>query len=335
MNDAGEFIVEQFASRTPEQMWVKTSSGLSVPHEVPRFLFRGECGQFEATQPGIYRPESYRLKSGLRLSKEDCSTLQELIPRLAERLTDPFDYANSPDFAIGLLQHYGLPTWLIDLTSDPVSAFAFAACGNSKVGRICVVPFQACRLTHRLVDLTRHPWAERPQRQEAYGLVLGDELTDLKSGAARMHFGVSWYEFPISSEDRECLSTKHQDLIEIDNDPSAGLLRYHITEYVEKYQKFSPILTDWFLERIPIAPRCLMVRKFEGADVISRLRPLTALPQFAKPFEKERSRLYWSTASQESSWDRMKNWTWPPEGSIATDPRTYHADLAGYSDQPT
>ena len=42
----------------------------------------------------------------------------------------------------------------------------------------------------------------------------------------------------------------------LDNDPSAGFVRHHVTEYVEAHGKFSQQLTDWLLESVPLMPRC-------------------------------------------------------------------------------
>jgi hypothetical protein len=52
----------------------------------------------------------------------------------------------------------------------------------------------------------------------------------------------------------------------------------------------------------------------------------SALPAFDAAVEAERSRRYWSSAHAECSWDRMKDWSWPPAGSIVADPRTYHPE---------
>jgi hypothetical protein len=35
-----------------------------------------------------------------------------------------------------------------------------------------------------------------------------------------------------------------QELARLTDDPSAGFLRFHITEYIEPHGKFSPTLTD-------------------------------------------------------------------------------------------
>jgi hypothetical protein len=250
--------------------------------------------------------------------------LLDLLPDLARRFTED-DYSLDQHSAIGLLQHYGLPTWMVDFTSHLEYAFAFAAAGSSTVGRVAVMPLSAFPKTDGLVNLSDHRWAERPRRQAAFGLIMTNQGADLKSDAARTDLNIVWYEFPVIPEDREFLLGKHEDLTRLSDDPSAGFLRFHITEYVEARGKLSPALTDWLLERIPIAPRCFVVNEFEAANAVVHFRPVNVLPSFDEAEETEHSRTYWSSAFDDSSWDRMRSWEWPPVGSTIADPRTYHA----------
>jgi hypothetical protein len=194
------------------------------------------------------------------------------------------------------------------------------------IGRVAVMPLHAFSEARCVVNLTNHQWAERPRRQAAFGVITTAELADLKSQEARTRLDLSWYEFPISSADRSYLKAKYDDLLRWTDDPSAGFLRFHITEYVEAHGKFSPDLTDWLLDRIPIAPRCYRIMGFEAGEVILSHLGARVLPSYDQAREAAHSRRYWSSAHRESSWDRMRGWTWPQEGSITADPRTYHPD---------
>jgi hypothetical protein len=213
---------------------------------------------------------------------------------------------------------------MVDFTARLGYAFAFAAAGRATVGRVAVMPLRALSGTRGVVNLTNHQWAERPRRQAAFGVITTAELSDLKSEAARARLNLSWYEFPISSADRDYLKAKHDDLVRWSDDPSAGFVRFHITEYVEAHGKFSPELTDWLLERVPIAPRCYRVTGFEAGHVVLSHLGSSVLPSYDEAKEAAHSRRYWSSAHGECSWDRMRGWTWPEAGSISADPRTYH-----------
>jgi len=175
--------------------------------------------------------------------------------------------------------------------------------------------------------MSRHKWAERAQRNDAFGLVMLNRLDDLKSDAVRESLSLGWYEFTISDKDRADLKVEYECLTSIANDPSAGFLRYHITEYIEAYGKLPPIVAEWPLERIPIAPHCYLVKGFDGSDVIVHHRGYDALPSFDQDKESEHSRRCWSSDFGDSSGDRIPALKWPGVGGIVADPRAYHSSV--------
>jgi hypothetical protein len=273
----------------------------------------------------IHRPETARLGDGRRLSISDLQALKRLIPGLADSFVRNETYALNEHQAYGLLQHYGLSTAIIDFTGDLTNAFAFAAAGRSTVGRLAVLDLP--KALDRVIDFTDHPWAERAQRQAAFGVVPPDGIKDLKSAAARSRLGLRWYEFPVSAADHDFFCRKSQELLRWTDDPSAGFLRFHITEFVEARGKFSPGLTDWLLERVPIAPYCYMAETFEGKEVVVYFRSAKDLPAYDDGREREHSRRYWSSAYPDCrSGNGLKHFSWRPVGEITYDPRTYHAD---------
>jgi hypothetical protein len=83
---------------------------------------------------------------------------------------DVEDYSLDESHSYGLLQHYGMPTPIVDFTKDIRHAFAFAVSGSAGVARMAVMkPIEAHRVAGA-VDFTGHPWAERAQRQAAFGI---------------------------------------------------------------------------------------------------------------------------------------------------------------------
>jgi hypothetical protein len=326
LTEAFEFILDHHVVReAPVRQWTTTKTGLAVPNQAPAYLFRGECGPFPTTTSATLRRSTYAVGNGRQLSKAEQDTLRALIPILARRFADE-DYGLDEHQAYGLLQHYGIPTPMIDFTGKLGTAFAFAAAGPFEVGRVAALPVGPTSGQSRVIDLSVHPWAERPQRQSAFGIVPAIELVDLKSDLARSRLGVRWYEFPITAPDRNFLNAEHRKLVEFSDDVSAGFLRFHLTEYVEARGKFSPDLTDWLLDRIPIAPRCYLVKEFDGSEVIVNYRATVALSGFDPDAEATMSRRYWSVAHADKSADRINAWKWPPIGSVVADPRTYHPD---------
>lgn len=327
LTEAFEFILDRYAVRPgPERHWLQRESGLLIPREMPPYLFRGECGDFPTTTSTAGRAAGYLHSGGKSLSLHDQNLLRKLIPIVANRFAAA-DYELDEHAAWGLLQHYGMPTPMIDLTGNLTVAFAFAAGEMADIGRVAALPLSVVKGRGLLVDLHDHKWAHRAQQQAAFALVAPTNLLDLKSPAARAQMQLEWFEFPVTDADRAYLASEQQRLLNLSDDPSAGFLRFHLTEYVEANGKFSPDLTEWLLERVPMAPRCFLVNKFEGTEAVVFYRGYGALPQFDPTVEKASSRRYWSAAWPDGSFDRMATWNWPPAGSIAADPRTYHPDL--------
>src|SRR5450759_3826360 len=170
LTETFDFIFNRYALEPSERLWLETAMGLVIPHDAPRYLFRGECGKFETTTCGNRRPSAYVVKDGRRLSALDLQALEDLITALARRFIED-DYSLDSHSAIGLLQHYGLPTWMVDFTAHLGYAFAFAAAAGSAVGRVAVMPLRGFPSTGGVVNLTDHRRAERPRRQEAFGVI--------------------------------------------------------------------------------------------------------------------------------------------------------------------
>lgn len=323
LDEAAEFLLHEYLQELPARIWSEQPSGLLIPHWAPKYLFRGECGCYPTTVAGCYRSGAYSVRDGRQLTPADLRVLWDLLPALARRFSDK-DYSLDEHSAIGLLQHYGLPTSLIDLTCHAGHAITFAGSGDGKIGRICVFPATSIPPSVALVDLMEHPWCERPRRQCAFGVIVPPNYQDLKNKDVRRALRLQWYEFPISDEDRPLLHTQYAELVRLDNDPSCGFLRHHLTEYVEAHGKLSPLLTDWLLERVPMFPRCAEVKSFDGDELVVHHRPPSVVGEVDCAVEENWSRRYWSIQFRDSSWDRMKDWTWPPVGTVYADPRTFH-----------
>jgi hypothetical protein len=131
---------------------------------------------------------------------------------------------------------------MLDFTGNLGHAFTFAAASSDSpvggIGRIAVVPARPF-FQNGGVDLSTHAWAERAQRQAAFGLLTSGRVEDLKSPLTMTNLDIHWYEFPIADSDREFFKEKYEELVSLYGDPSAGFLRYHITEFVEGRGKLS------------------------------------------------------------------------------------------------
>jgi hypothetical protein len=292
------------------------------PGMKPAFVFRGECGRFPTTMPSIARVTG--------LSRADRLTLAKISDWAAERLHEEREDLTWPQ-ASALLQHYGMPSRIVDFTGDLALAFSFAGRGDSDVGRLAVLPYVPSE-TGPMFEFFDHPWAERAQRQAAYGVLTdASELNDLKADSARARFNLRWYEFTILPDEREFSQKRTRGVLQESNDPSAGFVRYYITGYVEEFGKLSSRLTQWLLENIVIAPYCALVASHEGEEAEVFFRPAeclleNGLPAFDPGLETECSRRYWSSDCRDNSRQRLLNFVMPAPGRIFVDPRTYHSN---------
>ena len=105
------FIRDKFLIPHQERLWFPSESGLLLPRAGPPFIFRGEPGGFETTIATRNRPGTFE-----GLCEEDRIALDRLLSSLCKRLMLPRDYSLNEVNAKAFLQHYGLPTELIDFT---------------------------------------------------------------------------------------------------------------------------------------------------------------------------------------------------------------------------
>src|SRR5262249_971308 len=154
--------------------YVLGECGCAMEHQrrFPAYLFRGECGEYDTTTSS-----AKRLRDGTQLSREDVAEVGRIIDWVAWHLHEERQDMDMPG-AFALLQHYGLPSRIIDFTGHLGLAFAFAAIGKSSIGRLAVLPYAGSQ-TAQVLELFAHPWAERAQRQKAYGVVTTEALDDL------------------------------------------------------------------------------------------------------------------------------------------------------------
>jgi hypothetical protein len=56
LTEAFSFLLDRYALRAPDYFWKETSSALLVPDVDPKYVFRGECGDFSITLSSARRP---------------------------------------------------------------------------------------------------------------------------------------------------------------------------------------------------------------------------------------------------------------------------------------
>lgn len=214
--------------------------------ENPKFLYRGEAGCFRNTY------SSYeRLFRSNQFNSEELHCLQDVIVYVCENLNREFVFSDPKGGSMinknlgnmtevsGLIQHYGFPTRLVDLTSslDIATYFAFGADHRNRPdllvgekGKLGIVNI-ANLVKENVVFNLKMSKAKRPKRQFAYALLL-QESEDLKN----LESGVKWFDFTLAQSDvplydRRDLSV---NLLSIYYDKMAYRICYHFCEYVLK-----------------------------------------------------------------------------------------------------
>jgi hypothetical protein len=318
-------LLEAYPPDASEQLWLEDSnSHLFLPHSAPRFLFRGECGTFPKTEASIYRAETYSQLSGkdLRRFEHLSNWLFDLFMKLA-------DYSLSPMEALGVQQHYGMPTALIDFTANPAVAVEFAVCaGEQGTGRVCIMPTASFTRGLFMSNLIEHKWVRRPQYQSAFAIATSNGTRmDFKADYAHGDLAVRWCEFPITEEDRRIAYPRYAELIDLSQDSTAGILRHHIIEYAERFGKFSSAMARWLVNRVPMVPRGFRVLGFSEGYAHTDHVPPCELGSFDEEYERKQTERYLSEEFPDNSRGRVENWRIPPVGGIVADPRTLHSPL--------
>jgi hypothetical protein len=311
------YLGEHFPPEETVTVESRTPSGLIVLHRAPKYLYRGECGIFPTTESSLTR-----LKGSGRLDASEQKTLQQIHDALLVRFRQK-DYGNSEWNSEGLLEHYGIPTEVINFSSALDAVGAFAASRESERGRICTLT-RAIGRDAAIVEYADHPWAERAVRQKAYGVRLLRQ-TDLKSDEARTQLGAIWAEFPVSAEDFEGRREFYESLVDESSDPHSGMVRAEVNDYVASFGKIPENVAQYLAERIPMVPRFLKVVGIDekAEEAITRHVSPSARP-YSSDVERQRSLRYWSQAYPDSLTE-LNPFETPREiGNVFADPGTHH-----------
>jgi FRG domain len=275
----------------------------------PRYLYRGESRCFDSTCSSIDR-----VRAG---SDSDIAAEIEEIVEWVKAFT-AHELELEEVGAHALLQHYGLPTELIDFTSDLGVAATFANDGlRDGEGCIGILDFSvAIQQFNTIFNLRDLQLAERAVRQAAFGVhplwpKAGSVYErDLKRPEVCQALGLRWFRFRRNREDLLLFGReKLREVISERNDPIAGWLRHGINCYVIENGKLPNMIAEWFADRVPMVPLIASHPNIQADVASGRLKDLAGhsvefvSPTTAGPFceqdEHERSWRLWSGAFPE------------------------------------
>jgi hypothetical protein len=224
---------------------------------LPRFFFRGEPGVYESTVSSLDR-----LLMRTDLPIEAVEDIVRCTIRVKEKLTSRWNL--SPMLADGFLQHYGLPTRFLDVTSDLGVAVSFAAdLSVGQLGSLCVVPLELLQNCGQLIDLRHLPFAERPTRQHAFAWT-SEQHRDLRSPETVNALGLIWHTFELRQEDVADFGPD-PILLDAHSDRAAGTIELAM----HSMGKIHDEAAKWIAGRLQPAPFMLVRTNQQGAEDVN------------------------------------------------------------------
>jgi FRG domain len=208
---------------------------------MPSFLFRGESGIFDTTYSCRTRIDIDFFGRMHREQKKFTDLIQYCTQRSALTI-----HGFSPDERVAFLQHYGLPTYALDTTSDLDTAAYFGSFGDpQRVKLIAVINTDKLVKWNVLpVDLSSGRFGSRPSKQHTYSIFLGGR-ENLKSPLMTGIFDVKWYSYVLTESDKHIYNTSRGYLSEGDKN-FMSLLPQFIREYESAHGKIHPQIKQYW-----------------------------------------------------------------------------------------
>jgi FRG domain len=200
------------------------------PHKAdnssPAYLFRGESGIFDSTYSGKTRID---IDFSGRKEKEQ-RKLSEMIRYCTQRLSLTI-HGFSPDERVAFLQHYGLPTYAVDTTSDLETAAYFGSFGDTERVKLIAVINTGKLLKEGLlpIDLSSGRFGSRPAKQHTFSVCLGNR-DNLKSRPIMDRLDIKWYSYILTEGDKYAFNMSRRYLSQ-DNNSFMSLLPLFIKEF--------------------------------------------------------------------------------------------------------
>lgn len=245
LNDCLKFISANYAPE-PVQLEARDFNARIVDKRVsvaaPKYLFRGESGQYPKTTTSLYR-----VNADVTLPLKALEHVVMTRVRLHRDLSEKYGLASV--IAEGLLQHYGLPTDFLDLTASLDVAVCFATDLHvGQIGGICVAPTQRLQELGTLVNLRGVASAARPRRQEAFAMSC-DTHYNYKNDKTVRELGLKWHWFRFTEADAHAFPPR-PELLDAHTDRASGLMELLISGYGRIHDQAA----KWLAKRLQPAP---------------------------------------------------------------------------------
>lgn len=229
----------------------------------PAFVFRGESNvAWTATTSSM---ERLRQTSGLSQSEQQ--EVLSVVTAIQEHLQKWLKL--SPPLAAGLLQHYGFPTEVIDVSPRIEVAAFFAAFENvSGTGSITVFPLAALANRSKVFDLTPLTFAARPTSQSGWA-IFHDTVRDWRNVPADKRIDLERHTFAVTAEDIHryvgCLDDVAGPYVDA-HDLTRAIFTHLINALVRNDGPLSSKAARYFAEKVPPTPLTVTNIEFRGNE---------------------------------------------------------------------
>ena len=243
LGDCVKFIENNFPENKLIQIEAKDlDTSESSSSAFPAHFYRGENKCYPTSTSSLYRITTDDLLP--QATKEKLESITKTIDLEFQK------FANiSPILSEAYLQHYGLPTTLLDITSRLDIAAYFASCGNvGDIGLICVFNYDDMDSDTSIIDLRNHRFAQRPQWQHAFGFS-HNIFSDLKKNDCIERLALKWFSFTLTADDITKFKTK-DEILDAHRDMFAGQIQI----IVDNFEKQEDSIARWLADNIVPAP---------------------------------------------------------------------------------
>jgi hypothetical protein len=214
----------------------------------PPYLFRGESGIYDTTHSVRARIElTFPGQMGYAQKR-----LSDMIQYCDERLAVTVP-GFLPQERTAFLQHYGLPSYGLNVTADLNTAAYFASSGDTNRVKLITVIDTKKPVQHRPLplDLSSGLFGTRPLNQQAFAILLG-RRDNLKHPLVADMYGIQWYSYILTETDQLQYHTSSTFLMGSDGYLSA-LVPAFVKEYESAYGRIHPKLKPFYNDNIRVA----------------------------------------------------------------------------------
>ena len=240
-------------------------SGKIINNEVdePAYLYRGESRRYTSTTSSMHR---------MKMNKALPDNVKDIIEKLTRQVDADLQkfLEITPRLSAGFLQHYGLPTELIDATSSLEVAAYFASDGKvGDEGLMCIFPVDVICKNSTIIDLRKGHMADRAVRQAAFA-VFNKNHIDFKGMDCIEQLGLKWFSFTLRDADVKQYHDGKNGLLDVRTDKAAWMLQF----ILDNMPKTNDVVAKWLSDTVAPAPMLAKVESWYRSGQPKSIQPI-------------------------------------------------------------